>query len=123
MWSRAARNLVIGRVLTTALTLAVCGGVVDWGHIGGDDVDCNVLLVHHDHAAHRLAPASAHSSPTSEHCYLCHSLRGLHTALAHSGEQAVLSVQSTPLCQVDGAAIFSVCGVSLSTRAPPTASL
>ncbi len=117
---RLARKHVISRVITAALALIVCGGAVDWGHIGGDDPESNVVL-QHDHEAHRFS--AARSSTTGDHCYICHSLRLLHTALVARGERVTLTVQSAPFRVVAGLATSNPFAVAVSSRAPPALSL
>lgn len=123
MWLRAARRRFFGRSLTVALAAMVMGGALNWGHAGGDDPDCNPVLSHHDHNAHRFGAAPSHSSQPADHCYLCHSLRLLQTSLVGRGAGAVFTVQSTPFRQVEALAACSSFGVALSSRAPPSASL
>src|SRR5262249_24029113 len=122
MWLRARRKRPVSRTITALLAFLVCGGAVDWGHIGGDDPDCKVVVVHHDHAAHRLS-ATALSSSTGDHCYICHSLRLLHTALAGRRERVVLSIHSVPF-RVDARSVpSSAFAVALASRAPPSRTL
>jgi hypothetical protein len=121
MWLRAARNRFLTRGLAAALAVIVCGGALNWGHAGGDDPDCNPVLVRHDHAAHRFAAAPSHSSQPPDHCYICHSLRLLHTSLVARGARAVPTVHSTLFRQVEGLAPCSAFGVARSCRAPPPA--
>lgn len=119
----AVRKHAVSRALTAILALVVCGGAVDWGHVGGDDPDCNVVVVAHDHAAHRLSVAPSRPSPVGDHCYLCHSLRLLHTALATRRERVVLSVQSVSVRVLAGVRPSGAFVVALSSRAPPTLTL
>jgi hypothetical protein len=123
MWRRAARNRFLSRALAASLALIVCGGALNWGHAGGDDPDCNPVLVHHDHNAHRFGAAPSHSSQPADHCYICHSLRLLHTTLVASGARVVVTNQSTPFRQAEGLVALSASGVALSSRAPPAAFL
>jgi hypothetical protein len=123
MWFRAARYRVLTRGLAVALATVVCGGALDWGHVGGDDPDCNPVLAFHDHAAHRFAPAPSQPSQPGDHCYICHSLRLLHTGLTSRGTHAALSLQSTQYHQGDPLAARSALSVALSSRAPPLAHL
>jgi hypothetical protein len=123
MWLRAARKHFLSRGLTVALAAMVLGGALNWGHVGGDDPDCDPVLVHHDHNAHRFTAAPSTSSPQTDHCYLCHSLRLLQTSLVARGAHAVTAVHSTPFSPIEGLAAKSVFAVDLSSRAPPSASL
>jgi len=125
MWLRAGRSGPLNRALAAVLALFVCGGALNWGHVGGDDPDCDPALVVHDHAFHRFAftAAPAHPTQPADHCYICHSLRLLHTSLAVRGAHSVVTVRSTPLRQVERVEVLNGCAVSLSSRAPPTVSL
>src|SRR5579884_2952448 len=82
MCLRVGRDRFLSRSIAALLALLVCGGALDWGHIGGDDRDCDIVIVHHDHAAHRLSTAPARAPASNDHCYICHSLRLLHHAVA-----------------------------------------
>jgi hypothetical protein len=101
----------------------VCGGSLDWGHAGGDDPDCNPVFVHHDHNDHHFSAAPSDAAPAADHCYICHSLRLLHTTLIARGARAVLVAESTPLWHFDGVALSDVSDLARSPRAPPTHSL
>jgi hypothetical protein len=117
------RHRLLTRGLATALALLTCGSAFDWGHAGGDDPEFSVALVHHDHTAHRFRPAPSSPSQPAEHCYICHSLRLLHAALAARRGCVVFSLQSIPHCQVGRVAVRNAPGVALSSRAPPFARL
>jgi hypothetical protein len=119
MRSRAARSRLPARGLAALLALIVCSGALDWGHAGGDDPDCNPVLLQNDHAADRFAAAPPHSSQAAEHCYICHSLRLLHTTLVSRGARAVPTTQSSSFHQVEGLGVFKAFGAPRSSRAPP----
>ena len=120
MWLRAsARNRFLIRAIAAALTLLVCGGAVDWGHPGGDDVECNVVVVPHDHTAHRFAANPTGSAPAADHCYICHSLRLLHVAVAVRHERVAVDLQRAQLGDAFNALATQRFGVALSSRAPP----
>ena len=123
MWLRAVRHRLLSRAFAAVLAVLVCGGALDWGHLGGDDPDCTPVLVHHDHAAHRFGSAPSQSVPPADHCYLCHSLRLLHTSVIARAAGAVPAVTSTPFRLEDHLAAFGPVGVTLSSRAPPSRSL
>ncbi len=91
---RRSRHLVASRVLAALLLLVVGGGTLDWGHVGGDDPDCDLVLVHHDHSAHRFSAAPAQTAPAADHCFICHTLRLLHTGLATRGIRVVADVRT-----------------------------
>jgi hypothetical protein len=76
---RIWRQHWLTRGLATVLAVLVCGSALELAHPGGDDPDCSPALVVHDHAAHRIGTQPAQSSPEG-HCFICHSLRLLHTA-------------------------------------------
>jgi len=120
MSARPAHNRFIIRTVAALLALVVCGGAVDWGHLGGDDADCDILVVPHDHSAHRFRANPPGGAPAPEHCYICHSLRLLHTALAVRHERAAINLQRTQLGDVSNAIACQRFGVSLSSRAPPS---
>src|SRR5579872_7146468 len=80
LFTRVFRRLY-PRALAVLLSIAVCGGALNWGHVGGDDPDCAPQLVQHNHAAHRFTAERRAPAPPDEHCTLCHLLRLLHTAL------------------------------------------
>jgi hypothetical protein len=84
-----------GRVASALLSLLVFGGAFDWGHVGGDDRDCNPVLVHHDHTAHRFSAAPTGGAPVPVHCYICHSLRLLHTGLAANNARVTADTSHT----------------------------
>jgi len=65
MWLRAARKQFFIRGVTAFLAVIVCGGAFDWGHAGGDDPDCNVVVVAHNHSAHHFAAATS-TSPAAD---------------------------------------------------------
>ncbi|MES1256286.1 MAG: hypothetical protein ABUS56_11790 [Acidobacteriota bacterium] len=123
MWLHAVRKRMLSRGLAALLAVLVCGGALNWGHTGGDDPDCNVVPVHHDHAAHRFSGAPTDSSPTADHCYICHSLRLLQTSLVARGARAVFTPQATALRQAKALVAVGAIGIALSSRAPPAASL
>jgi len=120
---RAGRRCLLNRALAAVLAAVICGGTLDWGHAGGDDRDCDSALVLHDHSAHRFAAAPSQSTRPADHCYLCHSLRLLHTLLTARGPRAIVAVRSTLLRQVASVEVLSGPAIALSSRAPPTASL
>ena len=120
---RVIRQHVLHRALAALLTLVVCGASLDWGHAGGDDPDCNPVLVHHDHNAHHVGAAPANSAPAADHCYICHSLRLFHTTLTARGARVALVVQSTPFWQLDRLAASDAIDLARSPRAPPALSL
>ena len=110
---------MLTRTVAAALVVLVCGGAIDWGHVGGDDADCNVVVVPHDHTAHRFAAPPSGGAPTADHCYICHSLRLLHVALAARQERAAVDLQRAQVGDAfDAIATWRV-GVTLSSRAPP----
>jgi hypothetical protein len=121
MWLRLARNRLLIRTVAAALTLFVCGGTVDWGHLGGDDPDCNLVFVPHDHTAHRFSTAPSSGTPAQDHCYICHSLRLLHVALAQKHQRVTIDLHRAQLADSSNAIACQRAGVSLSSRAPPAA--
>jgi hypothetical protein len=110
------------RALAMVLSMAVCGGALNWGHVGGDDPDCAPQLVQHDHAAHRFTAASRTTSPQDEHCTLCHLLRLLHTAVSGGSlpGSRVADVESRLV--IDSRLLTSIFSVVVPSRAPPAAS-
>jgi hypothetical protein len=120
---RGSRDGWFARGLAAALTLVVCSGALDWGHVGGDDPDCGGALVHHDHAAHRFRDAPSNLPRPAGHCYICHSLRLLHAALKAREGRVVLGLRSTQYRHFDGLVARSAPALALSSRAPPTVRL
>jgi hypothetical protein len=119
MRARFRRNRFLTRGLGAVLTVLVCGGALDWGHIGGDDRDCSIVVTRHDHAKHRFS-AAANSTP-DDHCYLCHSLRLLHVSLAAQNGRLTLDVQATGYAVTDRVSGGDTFLSSFSSRAPPSA--
>jgi hypothetical protein len=111
------------RALALLLSFAVCGGALNWGHIGGDDPDCAPQLVQHNHAAHRFTAASQTSSPQDQHCNLCHLLRVLHTAVSNGSllDSRVATMESRFV--LDSRLVTSLFSVAVPSRAPPLAVL
>jgi hypothetical protein len=107
--------------VAAALALLVCGSAVDWGHVGGDDPE-DVVLVQHNHAAHRLGSTPL-SPPQSEHCYLCHSLRLLHVAVTSRHERVAVDAHTTRYADTYVTAVRHEFATSLPSRAPPSSLL
>lgn len=119
MWARWRKGLLT-RAVAALLAVMVSGAAFDWGHIGGDDPDCDGFLVAHDHSAHRFSAAPlGSSSPSGDHCYICHSLRVLHVGLTARSERVALDVHSTQLRDTSVLAARRTFSVALSSRAPP----
>jgi hypothetical protein len=114
---------LFSRTIAIALTIVVGGGTLNWGHVGGDDADCDIVVVPHDHTAHRFAANPSGSNPVSDHCYICHSLRLLHAALTTRQKSIAAPLQRT--CRIDTAAVTGPDAFAgrASSRAPPSASL
>src|SRR5215831_19169745 len=123
MWLRAVRKRLVSRALAAVLAAVVCGGALDWGHAGGDDPDCDPVLVHHDHSAHRWTATPAQSVPPADHCYICHSLRLLHSSVAARGARVIFAAVSVPYLHVDSRTASGATRSVRSSRAPPFASL
>jgi hypothetical protein len=66
------------RGLSAFLALLVCGASLGWGHVGGDDPDCDAIPIVHDHSAHRISGQTSPASSPEGHCFICHTLRLLH---------------------------------------------
>ena len=75
------RRRMRAQTLALLLSVVVCGGALNWGHIGGDDPGCAPQLIQHDHFAHRFTAAGQTPASQDDHCTLCHLLRLLHTAV------------------------------------------
>jgi hypothetical protein len=107
------------RCLAALLAVFVWAGTADWGHVAWDDPACDPAPVYHDHSAHRFTAGTADDQPSDGHCYLCHSLRLLHTGL---------TVRSAPAPRTDVSSPYRI-GVIISpnllvagarlSRAPP----
>src|SRR6266566_928145 len=115
MWLRAGRRLWLNRAFAALLAVVVCGGALDWGHAGGDDRDCNYSPVVHDHAAHRFTTSPSRSTQPADHCYICHSLRLLHTSLAAGSARVGVAARSTPLRLVESLEVRNGCLVALAS--------
>jgi len=122
MWVRAARNRFLIRSVAAWVALVVCTGAVDWGHLGGDDADCSVVAVSHDHTAHRFS-ARLSDAPTADHCYICHSLRLLHAALAIRTQRIPVIAERARFFDLSRRVVCSSVSVALPSRAPPLPTL
>lgn len=113
----------VTRLLAIVLTAFVSFGALDLGHLAWDDPACDPVPTHHDHAAHRFSANTQWLPISGDHCYLCHSLRLLHAALAV--QRAALAPRSLSIRARLGAVAFAgVYGaLSVPSRAPPVASL
>lgn len=107
------------RALAVLLSIAVCGGALNWAHVGGDDPGCAPQLVQHDHSAHRFTADRHTPASPDEHCNLCHLLRLLHTALPT--ESLLASNVSTVAAgqPVENALAAAILNFQLPSRAPP----
>ena len=123
MWLRAIRKGLLSQGLAAVLIALVCGAALDWGHVGGDDPDCDPVLVYHDHTAHNSRLDASRSVPPVDHCYICHSLRLLHNSVAARAAGAVFTLQFTALRHVDTLAASGAVGLARPSRAPPVASV
>jgi hypothetical protein len=122
MWMRAVRNGLSSRAVAALLAALVYGSAFDWGHAGGDDRDCDIVVVHHDHAAHRLTTAP--TAPVStDHCYICHSLRLLHHAAAGCCERVIAPPRRVQQLDREVAATCDGLRFGVASRAPPSARL
>jgi hypothetical protein len=119
----ALRARLSTRTLAALLTLIVCGGAVDWGHAGGDDPDCNPVLVHHDHTAHRFSSQPAPRGPAADHCYICHSLRLLHTGLTARAAAVVQDSHTGGVYRPSPLVVGADLTIAQPSRAPPVLSL
>jgi hypothetical protein len=117
------RRPMMTRTIAALLALLVCGGAVDWGHVGDDDAACSVVVVPHDHTAHRFSASPTGAPQVPDHCYICHSLRLLHVALAARQQRAAIDLQRIQLFDAFDAVACQRFGVSLSSRAPPASLL
>ena len=123
MWRRTAHKELLNRALAAVLAFVVSGGALNWGHAGGDDPDCDTTPVVHDHTAHRFSSAPSHSTPPADHCYICHSLRLLHTSLVARGPRVVAATPSKQFAQLTALAVIDASRGAVSSRAPPAVSL
>ncbi|HZR23904.1 MAG TPA: hypothetical protein VFA59_09980 [Vicinamibacterales bacterium] len=117
------RQRLCARAFALLLSVAVCGGTLNWGHAGGDDPECEPQLVQHDHTAHRFTAETQQTGSQDEHCNLCHLLRLLQSALP-SG--SLLNNRVSPLDTrriADSDLVTPIVSVTIQSRAPPAASL
>jgi len=111
------------RIFALVLSVALCGGTLNWVHAGGDDPECAPQLIQHDHAAHRFATAVLGDGSRDEHCTLCHLLQVLQSALP-SGSLLDNRVSPRETQRViDSALVTSIFNVTIPSRAPPAAAL
>jgi hypothetical protein len=121
---RGVRNRFLSRSVATLLAVLVCGSAVGWGHVGGDDRDCDIVVVnHHDHNAHRFSTAPANSPSSGDHCYICHSLRLLHHVVTGRYERVAVALQAVHRLDCDVLAIREGLHVGIASRAPPSVRL
>ena len=111
------------RAFALLLSVAVCGGALNWGHAGGDDPECAPQIVQHDHEAHRFTVDTQRTGSQDDHCNLCHLLRLMHTALPTG---SLLDNRVSPLGTrriIDSGFIPSIFNLTIPSRAPPAISL
>jgi hypothetical protein len=116
---RIVRTSLLTRSIAALLAVLVCGSALNWGHAGGDDRDFDIVVVHHDHTAHRFSTAPTTPSP-SDHCYLCHSLRLFHYVLTSRSERPTTTLRAVRRLVSEHVAVRDGLHVGLSSRAPPT---
>ena len=119
---RAVRKGFLARSFAAVLALVVCGAAVNWGHDGGDDADCSIALAH-DHSAHQIHTAPVNQPAPAGHCYICHSLQLLHSALKARGGEPARDDLSTQYAEANELLTRSVSTFVRSSRAPPAVSL
>ena len=123
MWL-CVHNRFLSRSIAAVFAAIVCGGAVDWGHVGGDDRDCDVIVVQrHDHTAHRLSTAPVNRPSSNDHCYICHSLRLLHQVVSSRYERVAVALQSVHLPDAEIIAIRDGLRAAIASRAPPAVRL
>jgi hypothetical protein len=65
--------------IAVVVLVSLLAGTIPVPHTNGlDDPDCFPLLMGHNERAHHFGAAPISSPVSSEHCFLCHSLRSLH---------------------------------------------
>lgn len=109
------------RALVVLLSVAVCGGALNWGHVGGDDPGCAPTLVQHNHSAHRFTTDSQAPVSQDQHCNLCHLLRLLHTAIPTESLLASNVSQLEARRAADSAPATVISNFDIPSRAPPAA--
>ena len=114
----AWRHHFATRGLAIILALLTCGSAIDWAHPGGDDPDCDPQLVVHNHSAHRIGSQPAQSSPEG-HCFICHSLRLLHSARPMRVARLVAPHHITSVAPVSYTPLLSGHDATISSRGPP----
>jgi hypothetical protein len=121
---RVVHNRFFSRAVAALLALVACGGALNWGHVGGDDRDCDTVAVyHHDHTAHRVSTAALNSSSPNDHCYICHSLRLLHQAVTRRYERVAGTLAAVHRPPVDIIAVRDGSRIGIASRAPPAVRL
>ena len=69
-WIRCAAVVV--------LLTSLCAGTMSRPHAASsDDLACNPVGLAHDESAHYIGAAARTLDPHADHCFICHSLRGL----------------------------------------------
>jgi hypothetical protein len=119
MWLRFIRHRPLTRAVAALLALLICAGAFDWGHVGGDDPDFDIVVVQHDHNAHRLTTAPV-SSPTENHCVICHSLQLLHHAVASRYQRVAIDLSGVHRLDGDLLAVEDGLAIGISSRGPPS---
>jgi hypothetical protein len=118
---RQVRFLRRAAARAVALLVAgiVCVGTSGLGHTAWDDPACDPIPVHHDHNAHRFHSGTLPTSPDSDHCLFCHSLRTLRTGLVATQTPVVDEAQSALVRAADAVLAGRLLDLNAPSRAPP----
>jgi hypothetical protein len=118
MLLKLLRRCARTRVAATVLSLVLCGAVMNWGHMGGDDPGCDPTLFVLGHSAVQIGAPASGPSP-SDHCTLCHFLRLLQTAISIKSFAASHLADAAACRPPDRMLAPSLLAINLSSRAPP----
>jgi hypothetical protein len=72
MFRRLTKHALGALLAVSTLLSVVWPSVALSFHNGADDPDCSLVIVVHDHAAHRLKESPKSSQSPQEHCFICH---------------------------------------------------
>jgi len=108
-------------VVATMLVAIVGGAALNWGHLGGDDPDCDLTFAVPGYSSPHVAATP--TTPPHDHCPICHSLRLLQLAISGQSLTASGIYQVVGCSPKDTPAPGSVFVLNGSPRAPPVAHL
>lgn len=113
------RSGAVSWLVAVTLVSVTCLVASPLYHDEGDDRDCVLALVLHDHSAHRIGAPTAGHATDSSHCFICHwhSLRSVRTAV----HVVAPASASQPVVADATLGVLSRTLLPRSARAPPLA--